>query len=148
MRRRRAPIAAPRSGRYLLRASCDFDLMPGFVQLHPFENRPALDRTSEGASATAIAPEDLSDGDLISAIPDVTLAEALAVTAEAGKRHLIAAVPGTHRPLQSVRRLWRSRRGAGTGRGARFARHYRRSRGGTRRLQVDREKDPLKARHC
>jgi hypothetical protein len=67
--------------------------MPGFVQLDLFGNRPALDRTSEGASATAIAPEDLSDGDLISAIPDVTLAEALAVTAEAGKRHLIAAVP-------------------------------------------------------
>ena len=67
--------------------------MPSFVQLDLFGDRPALDRPSDGASATAIAPESLSDGDLISAIPDVTLADAFAMTAEAGKRRLIAAVP-------------------------------------------------------
>jgi hypothetical protein len=67
--------------------------MPGSLQLDLFGDRPALHRPSEGASATAIAPESLSDGDLIAAIPDVTLADALALTAEAGKRRLIAAVP-------------------------------------------------------
>jgi hypothetical protein len=67
--------------------------MPSFVQLDLFGDRPALDRPSEDAYATAIAPENLSDGDLISAIPDVTLADALAVMGEAGKRRLIAAVP-------------------------------------------------------
>jgi hypothetical protein len=67
--------------------------MSGFVQLDLFGDRPELDRPSEGAPATPIAPEGLSDKDLISAIPDVTLADALAMTAEAGKRRLSAAVP-------------------------------------------------------
>jgi hypothetical protein len=77
----------------LLRFSCGFDHMPGFVQLDLFGDRPALDMPSEGASATAITPESLSDGDLIFAITDVTLADAFAVTGEAAKRRLIGAVP-------------------------------------------------------
>ena len=81
------------TGDTLLRVFADFAQMPEPLQLDLFGDRPALDRSSDGASATAIAPEGLSDGDLISAIPDVSLADALAVTAEAGKRHLIAAVP-------------------------------------------------------
>ena len=67
--------------------------MPGFVQLDLFGDRPERNPTAGGVSATAIAPERLSDGDLISAISNVTLADALAITAEAGKRRLSAAVP-------------------------------------------------------
>lgn len=81
------------TGDTLPRVFADFAQMPGPLQLDLFGDRPALDRSSDGASATAIAPEGLSDGDLISAIPDVTLADALAVTAEVGKRRLVAAVP-------------------------------------------------------
>jgi len=69
--------------------------MPGFVQLDLFGDRPDLDRLTEGApsSATPAAPECLSDDNLISAIPDATLADVFAVTAEVGKRRLSAAVP-------------------------------------------------------
>ena len=67
--------------------------MSGFLQLDLFGDRPDLPRPSNGASAKPIAPEGLSDGDLISAIPDATLGEASAMAAEAGKRRLSAAVP-------------------------------------------------------
>ncbi len=67
--------------------------MSGFLQLDLFGDRPDLDRPSSGASAKSVAPEDLSDGELISAIPDATLGEASAIAAEAGKRRLSAAVP-------------------------------------------------------
>jgi hypothetical protein len=67
--------------------------MPGFVQLDLFGDRPEPDRTAEGASETPIAPERLSDDDLIYAIFNATLADAFAITAEVGKRRLSAAVP-------------------------------------------------------
>jgi hypothetical protein len=67
--------------------------MSGFLQLDLFGDRLDLARPSNGASAKPIAPEGLSDGDLISAIPDATLGEASAMAAEAGKRRLSAAVP-------------------------------------------------------
>jgi HEAT repeat protein len=67
--------------------------MSGFLQLDLFGDRPDLDRSSNCAPAKPIAPEGLSDGDLISAIPDATLGEASAMVAEAGKRRLRAAVP-------------------------------------------------------
>ena len=67
--------------------------MPGFVQLDLFGDRPELDRPLEDVPATPIAPERLSEEDLISAIPDVSLADASAITAEVGKRRLSAAVP-------------------------------------------------------
>jgi hypothetical protein len=67
--------------------------MSGFVQLDPFGDRPGLDRPAHSVMATPIVPEGLPDDDLIAAIPDVTLADAFAITAEAGKRGLKAAVP-------------------------------------------------------
>ena len=67
--------------------------MSGFLQLDLFGDRPDLARQSNGASAKPITPEGLSDGDLISAIPDATLGEASAMAGEAGKRRLSAAVP-------------------------------------------------------
>ena len=67
--------------------------MSGFLQLDLFGDRPDLTQPSNGASAKPIAPEGLSDGDLISAIPDAMLGEASAMAAEAGKRRLSAAVP-------------------------------------------------------
>ena len=52
-----------------------------------------LARPSNGAPAKPIAPELLSDGDLISAIPDATLGEASTMAGEVSKRRLSAAVP-------------------------------------------------------
>ena len=69
--------------------------MPGFVQLDLFGDRPDLDRAPQSAPSlrTPIAPNRLSDEDLISAIPFVSLADAFAITTEVGKRRLSAAVP-------------------------------------------------------
>ena len=67
--------------------------MSGFVQLDLFGDRPDRDTPSHGSSVERIAHESMSDDDLIAAIPDVTLADAFAITAEAGKRGLMAAVP-------------------------------------------------------
>ena len=67
--------------------------MPDFVQLDLFGDRPAADRPKDGASVASVAPERLCDGELIAAIPDATLADAVALTTEAGKRRLIAAIP-------------------------------------------------------
>ena len=67
--------------------------MSGFWQLDLFGDRPDLDRPANGASAKPIAPEGLSDDDLMAAIPDATLGDASALAAEAGKRRLSAAVP-------------------------------------------------------
>ena len=67
--------------------------MSGLLQLDLFGDRPDLDRSSNGAPAKLIAPEGMSDGDLISAIPNATLGEAPAIVAEAGKRRLRAAIP-------------------------------------------------------
>jgi hypothetical protein len=47
----------------------------------------------EAEAATPVAPEGLSDEDLISAIPNATLVDVSAITAEAGKRRLSAAIP-------------------------------------------------------
>ncbi|MGO9741689.1 MAG: HEAT repeat domain-containing protein [Roseiarcus sp.] len=67
--------------------------MAGFVQLDLFGDRPELDRPVYGASATPLPPEGLPDDDLIAAISNATLADVSAITAEAGKRRLMAAVP-------------------------------------------------------
>ena len=67
--------------------------MSGFSQLDLFDDQPDLDRPSSGGPANPIAPEDLSDGDLVSSIPDATLGEASAMSAEAGKRRISAADP-------------------------------------------------------
>jgi HEAT repeat protein len=67
--------------------------MSGFQQLDLFGDRPELDWPTQRASATPIAPERLSDDELIATIPDATLAYAFAITAEAGTRRLGAAVP-------------------------------------------------------
>jgi HEAT repeat protein len=67
--------------------------MSDFLQLDLFSDRPGLDRPAHSVMETPIVPEGLPDDDLIAAIPDVTLADAFAITAEAGKRGLKAAVP-------------------------------------------------------
>jgi hypothetical protein len=93
-RRRGAPIAARQGGRYIAPSvPCDFENISGFVQLDLFGDRPNYHRPSDGVTAKPIAPEGLSDDDLISSIPDAALAEASAMAAEAGKRRLSAAVP-------------------------------------------------------
>jgi hypothetical protein len=67
--------------------------MSGIRQLDLFGDRPDLDRPSAVASAKPIVPESLSDDDLISAIPNATLADASPITVEAAKRRLSAAIP-------------------------------------------------------
>ena len=67
--------------------------MSGFRQLDLFGDRPEFDRPTRGASAAPIAPERLSDDDLIAAISNATLVDAFAITAEVAKRRLSAAVP-------------------------------------------------------
>lgn len=67
--------------------------MSGSVQLDLFGDRPELDRPQDVTTAKPVALESLSDLDLIAAIPDATLADAPAITAEAGKRRLSRAVP-------------------------------------------------------
>jgi hypothetical protein len=42
-------------------------------------------------------PSEIEDADLVAALPDATLAEAVALTAEAGRRRLAAAVPALER---------------------------------------------------
>ena len=72
---------------------CGSEGMPDFVQLDLFGDRPELDRPAHSATATPFAVEGLPDDDLIAAIPDATLVDVSAITAEAGRRRLIAAVP-------------------------------------------------------
>jgi HEAT repeat protein len=67
--------------------------MSGIRQLDLFDDRPDLDRPSAVASAKPITPKNLSDDDLISGIPNATLADASAITKEAAKRGLRAAIP-------------------------------------------------------
>ena len=67
--------------------------MSGIRQLDLFGDRPDLDRPSAVASAKPITPKSLSDDDLISGIPNVTLADASAITTEAAKRGLRAVIP-------------------------------------------------------
>jgi hypothetical protein len=67
--------------------------MPGFVQLDLFGDRPEIDRPQDRTSAKPVALESLTDALLIAAIPDSTLADVIAITEEAGKRRLSAAIP-------------------------------------------------------
>ena len=67
--------------------------MSDFSQLDLFGDRPEPDSSSNSTSEKPSAPNDLSDDELIAAIPDVTLADAPAIIGEAGKRRLSAAVP-------------------------------------------------------
>jgi hypothetical protein len=67
--------------------------MSGSVQLDLFGDRPEPDRLAEGVSKSPFAPESLSDDELVSAIPDVTLADVSAITAEVGRRRLNNAIP-------------------------------------------------------
>jgi HEAT repeat protein len=72
---------------------CGADQMPGFVQLDLFADRPDLDRPSDGSNVERVAPECLSDDDLIAAIPNATLVDVVAITAEVVKRRMRVAVP-------------------------------------------------------
>ena len=67
--------------------------MSDFVQLDLFGDRPDFDRPPDGVSSRPLLPQELSDEELIAAIPEVTLADACALAAEAGKRRLSAAIP-------------------------------------------------------
>jgi hypothetical protein len=67
--------------------------MPEFVQLDLFGDRPKVDRLPGVAPLQALLPQDLSNEDLIVAIPEATLADACALTAEAGSRQLRGAIP-------------------------------------------------------
>jgi HEAT repeats len=72
---------------------CGDEGMTGFVQLDLFGERPDLNRPVSGPLAAPISPEDLSDGNLIAAIPNATLSNAIAITAEVARRQLAGAVP-------------------------------------------------------
>ena len=67
--------------------------MSDFVQLDLFGDRPDFDRPPDGVSSRPLLPQELSDEELIAAIPEVTLVDACALAAEAGKRRLSAAIP-------------------------------------------------------
>ena len=67
--------------------------MPDFVQLDLFGDRPDFRQPADAAYRESLQPRDLSDEGLIAAIPEATLADARALTAEAQKRKLSAAVP-------------------------------------------------------
>jgi DNA-binding PucR family transcriptional regulator len=67
--------------------------MSDFVQLDLFGDRPDFDRPPDAASLQPVLAQELSDEELIAAIPEVTLADACALAAEAGKRRLSAAIP-------------------------------------------------------
>ena len=70
--------------------------MPDFVQLDLFGDRPDFDRPPNAVSLQRLLPQELSDEELIAAIPEVTLADACALAAEAGKRRLSAAIVVRH----------------------------------------------------
>ena len=67
--------------------------MSDFVQLDLFGDRPNIDRPSNAVSLQPRLPRELSDEELIAALPEATLADACALAAEAGKRRLSAAIP-------------------------------------------------------
>jgi hypothetical protein len=67
--------------------------MPEFVQLDLFGDRPKFDQPPNPVSRRPVLARDLSDERLIAAIPEATLADACALTAEAGRRRLSAAIP-------------------------------------------------------
>ena len=75
------------------RTHCDSGDMSGFSQLDLFNDRPDFERPSNALSAEPLVPERLTDDELISAIPDATLADARALAIEAEVRRLSAAVP-------------------------------------------------------
>ena len=67
--------------------------MSDFVQLDLFGDQPNIGRPPKAASLQSLLPQELSDEELIAAIPEATLADACALAAEAGKRRLSAAIP-------------------------------------------------------
>ncbi len=67
--------------------------MADFVQLDLFGDRPNIDRPPNAASLQSLLPQELSDEELIAALPEATLADACALAAEVGKRRLSAAIP-------------------------------------------------------
>lgn len=67
--------------------------MSDFVQLDLFGDRPKFDRPPKIVSVQPLLPHELSNEDLIAAIPEATLADACALAAEAGKRRLGGAIP-------------------------------------------------------
>ena len=67
--------------------------MSDFVQLDLFGDRPDIDRPPNAVSSQPLFPQELSDEELIAAIPEATLADACALAAEAGTRRLSAAIP-------------------------------------------------------
>ena len=90
-RRRSAPVVGRRRGRYT-DCPCEFETCQASCNStcwRPTGPRPTVER----CVCEVRRPRSLSDGELISAIPDATLGEASAIAAEAGKRRLGAAVP-------------------------------------------------------
>jgi HEAT repeat protein len=67
--------------------------MSDFVQLDLFGDRPNIDRPTNAALLQSLLPQELSDEELIAALPEATLADACALAAEAGTRRLSAAIP-------------------------------------------------------
>ncbi|HZZ63224.1 MAG TPA: HEAT repeat domain-containing protein [Roseiarcus sp.] len=67
--------------------------MPDFVQLDLFGDRPKFDGSPNVVPVQLLLPQELSNEDLIAAIPEATLADACALAAETGKRLLDGAIP-------------------------------------------------------
>jgi hypothetical protein len=67
--------------------------MSDFVQLDLFGDRPNIDRPTNAALLQSLLPQELSDEELIVALPEATLADACALAVEAGTRRLSAAIP-------------------------------------------------------
>jgi HEAT repeat protein len=66
--------------------------MSDFAQLDLFGDWPKCERPAKDVSQPLL-PQELSNEDLIAAIPEATLADACALAAEAGKRRLVGAIP-------------------------------------------------------
>ena len=63
------------------------------VQLELFGVRPNADQSPIAVAQQVLLPQELSDEELIAALPETTLAEACALAEEAGSRRLRAAIP-------------------------------------------------------
>jgi hypothetical protein len=67
--------------------------MADVVQLDLFARRPDFDRPSEAVPRQPLHPRELSNEQLVTAIPGATLADVRGLATEAGKRRLCAAIP-------------------------------------------------------
>jgi HEAT repeat protein len=67
--------------------------MSDFIQLDLFGDRPQFDWPPNIVSLQPLLPQELSNEDLIAAIPEATLVDACGLAAEAGQRRLSGAIP-------------------------------------------------------